>query len=265
MKNLAVIIIVLAILALAFYLGSRNRPTGQPAITTPLPEQPEKNSPSVAQKIPSPQPAVIGTERAAVAVLLPDLDQSDAMVREELAGLSADAQLEQLFTFESAIRRFVVIVDNLTAAKLPQKFRFTRPPQDKFQVQHATDGGDYIAPANYERYTPYVRFIEDLDITRTAALYHKLYPLLQQAYAELGYPDRRFNDRVLEVIDHLLASPAVTGPVKLLQPSVYYTYADENLEALSSGQKLLLRIGPANASKVKGWLLRLRGALVTGK
>jgi len=265
MKNLAVIIIVLAILALAFYLGSRNRPDEQPSITTPLPVHAENVPPSVAQNIPPQQSADTGIESDAVAVPLPDLDQSDAMVQEDLGRLSDLAQLEQLFTFESAIRRFVVIVDNLTAPKLPQKFRFTRLPQDKFLVQHAVDGVDYIAPANYERYTPYVRYIEDLDITRTAALYHKLYPLLQQAYAELGYPDRRFNDRVLEVIDHLLASPTVTGPVKLLQPSVYYTYADANLEALSSGQKLLLRIGPANASKVKNWLLRLRGALVSGR
>jgi len=63
------------------------------------------------------------------------------------------------------------------------------------------------------------------------------------------------------VIDHLLQTPDVTQPVKLVQPSVTYKYADPKLESLSSGQKLLIRMGPQNESAVKAKLRELRDAL----
>jgi hypothetical protein len=39
---------------------------------------------------------------------------------------------------------------------------------------------------------------------------------------------------------------------------VLYEYADPDLEALSSGQKLLLRMGNSNAERVKSALTELR-------
>jgi hypothetical protein len=49
--------------------------------------------------------------------------------------------------------------------------------------------------------------------------------------------------------------------VQLVQPSVFYKYADPRLESLSSGQKILLRIGNDNAAKIKAKLRELREAL----
>jgi len=43
----------------------------------------------------------------------------------------------------------------------------------------------------------------------------RLYPLLQRVYVELGHPDQYFNDRVVEVIDHLLETPEVAPPIKV--------------------------------------------------
>ena len=40
-----------------------------------------------------------------------------------------------------------------------------------------------------------------------AVVYERLYPLFQQAYEDLGYPGKYFNDRLVEVIDHLLQTP----------------------------------------------------------
>ena len=40
-----------------------------------------------------------------------------------------------------------------------------------------------------------------------------------------------------------------------------YQYADPKLEALSSGQKLLLRIGPDNEATIKAKLRELRAAV----
>ena len=50
----------------------------------------------------------------------------------------------------------------------------------------------------------------------------------------------------------------------LVRPNVLYQFADPDLEALSSGQKLMLRMGPSNAATVKRVLERFRGRLTEG-
>jgi hypothetical protein len=94
------------------------------------------------------------------------------------------------------------------------------------------------------------------------AVYARFYPLLQEQYEKLGYPGRYFNDRVVEVIDHLLTTPEVPEPLHLVQPEVLYEFADPKLETLSAGQKIFLRIGKANRDKLKSKLTELRQALV---
>ena len=76
------------------------------------------------------------------------------------------------------------------------------------------------------------------------------------------HPPRYFNDRVIQVIDHVLATPDLRDPIALTQPGVLYEYADPKIEALSAGQKLLIRMGSDNATFVKHKLRELRAALV---
>jgi hypothetical protein len=92
-------------------------------------------------------------------------------------------------------------------------------------------------------------------------MYKQYYPLFQQAYVDLGYPDGYFNDRLVEVIDHLLATPDIAGPVQLKRPSVNYEFADTELENRSAGQKALIRMGSDNAAVVKAKLRELRKAV----
>jgi hypothetical protein len=104
------------------------------------------------------------------------------------------------------------------------------------------------------------------------ALYRRLYPSLQQAYEDIGYPKRYFNDRLVEVIDLLLATPAVDGPLKVhlptingpLQPErpwVLYEFDDPALQSLAAGQKVLLRMGPVNERRMKTKLAEIRRLL----
>ena len=265
MKKLLIVIAVLGLLALAYYLGNQHRLATQS-------NGPIEHSPSAVEEAPPPAtntPVPVSrpdTNSVAApdtpAVPLPALDQSDAVIREKMGHLHTIAQLDKLFIFDSIIRKFVVTVDNMTEAKLPQKFKFTRLPRNKFLVQTASDGTEYIDPANYDRYVPYVRFVESLDTHSLVELYYQYYPLFQEAYVDLGYPDREFNDRLIEVLDHLLATPDMDEPVQLLQPNVNYTFADKQLEALSGGQKLLIRIGPSNAGKIRSWLQDVRRELM---
>ena len=118
--------------------------------------------------------------------------------------------------------------------------------------------------ANYARYAPFVRLAGTLQAEAAVAAYQRLYPLFQQAYEQLGYPDRYFNDRLIAAIDDLLAAPEIEGVVELTRPNVLYEFADPTLEARSAGQKIMIRIGPANARLLKGKLRELRALLATG-
>jgi hypothetical protein len=89
-----------------------------------------------------------------------------------------------------------------------------------------------------------------------------VYPLFQQSYEDLGYPGKYFNDRLVQVIDHLLQAPEVTGPIRLVQPKVMFQYADPSLENSSAGQKLLIRMGPANERIIKQKLREFRAEIV---
>ncbi len=117
--------------------------------------------------------------------------------------------------------------------------------------------------------------IETVNIERAVRLYGRMYPLLQQAYADVGFPDRSFHVRLIEVIDLLLATPSVPEPLKVrltevkgaipsTRPWVRYEFDDPALEALSAGQKILLRSGPVNERRLKARLAELRKALVAG-
>ena len=170
------------------------------------------------------------------------------------------SQLEKLFNLQNLVRRIVVSVDNATQRRLPLNYMPLKPAPGTFTVDGDGDSMT-LSPANFRRYRPYVELAQAVDVQKLAEVYVHFYPLFQQAYEELGYPSRYFNDRLIEVIDQLLATPDVQGPIKLVRPSVMYKFADPDLESLSAGQKILIRIGPENARVIKTKLRALRAVL----
>jgi DUF3014 family protein len=123
------------------------------------------------------------------------------------------------------------------------------------------DGQILLRADNASRYAQYVKLMEHADTQKLVQTYVRLYPLFQKSYEELGYPNGYFNDRLVEVIDHLLATPDVPAPIALVQPKVLYQFADPELESRSAGQKILMRMGPVNESRVKAKLRDIRKAL----
>ena len=191
---------------------------------------------------------------------LPTLENSDSMMREALAGLLGRKPFDQLMYPAQLIRRIVATVDNLPRETAPRRMM---PLQPVPGVLAAARNGDAttISPANSARYAPYVRVIEALDSRALVRRYVASYPLFQQAYEELGFPNRYFNDRLVEAMDDLLAAPDVAIPIGLVQPKVLYQFADPDLETRSAGQKILIRMGSENAAKLKSKLREIRGEL----
>jgi hypothetical protein len=251
---LAVLFLVGAGAALYFWWQGRDIPAPPPlAASAPPAVEP-------APQASTPEPAVPAEPGAPPAKSLPTLDNSDAMMREALSGLVGRPAFEAMVYPSHLVRRIVATVDNLPRETAPRRVMPLEPVPGRF----ATNGaGEEVAigAANSARYAPYVRVFESLDTRALVQRYVDSYPLFQRAYAELGYPNRSFNRRLVEAIDDLLAAPELAGPVKLVQPKVYYEFADPALESRSAGQKVMMRMGAENAAKVKAKLREIRREL----
>ena len=261
MKSLVTLLSLLLIAAAVFFLW----PAKQPELPPPTPRSeriavPEQR-PTTGSEHPlsdqTPPPAAeLGLDQP-----LPPLMESDGRLSQLLGRLLPGQPLKNFFILDHFIQRLVLLIDNLPRAELPASRLPTRPVAGRF----LTTGGDdapILDAANARRYAPWVVLAEAAAPRQVVAVYVHLYPLFQQAYEELGYPGGYFNDRLIAVIEHLLATPVVSEPVRLVRPKVFYLFADPELEARSAGQKLLLRIGPENAARVKALLRSYRQELL---
>lgn len=188
---------------------------------------------------------------------LPALDTSDSTMKNALAGLSGDNTLIEVLILQGFIRRVVATIDNLPSPKVASRIMPVKRVDGSFAVS-GNDERYTIAADNAARYAKCVKLADAIDSRKLAAFYFHYYPLFQQAYRELGYPKGHFNDRLVEVIDHLLAAPDLKTPVALVRPKVFYLYADAELEARSAGQKILMRMGAAHAGRIKAKLREIR-------
>lgn len=210
-----------------------------------------------APKFPVPETPDAAAEGAA----MPAVEQSDPPILESLLGLASRETLGQFFNLQDYARRFVVTVDHLPRQQVPAQWNAVRPIPDAFAVVH--DGERITLGAeNFRRYDAFVRFVESIDPKAAAKVYLRFYPLLQQQYQELGFPQGHLNDRVVAAIDDMLTAPEVSGPIRLVQPKVQYRFEDPLLESLSAGRKIMIRIGPENAARLKQVLRAVRGELV---
>ncbi len=251
-----VVLVILGGIAAAYYYWQLYEPPPAPAARSEAPPAPEaKAEPAIRYPV---------QEAPAAGKPLPPPGESDAAMQDVLAGLFTRELAEELFDLKEIARRFVVTVDNLPRKKVPMRYRLFKPALGKFLV--TSEGENFLAsPDNYRRYTSYVWLAEVVDSRKLVAVYVHFYPLFQQEYQNLGYPKGYFNDRLVEAIDDLLAAPDVPGRIKLVRPNVLYQFADPNLEDLSAGQKILIRLGSENAARIKARLRDVRRDLTAGQ
>ena len=250
-RILAVVAVLAALGAATWYFWPRNPPPPPPSAAAPAPKAAVPEGPRHPIETPAGEPP------------LPPLAQSDPAMTEALGRLLGAGPVARFLNPEGLVRNFVATVDNLPREAYAQRLNPVKPIEGPFR----TTGRDEtlaIAPANALRYGAFLKVIEGVDVAEAATTYRRFYPLFQQAYVELGYPDGYFNDRLVAVIDHLLAAPEIEGPVALSTPHVLYEYANAQLEELSSGQKAMLRMGRENAQRVKAKLREIRPLLVAG-
>jgi len=255
MKNAmwVVVVLVLGGIAAGYFYWQMQRETPVPPVAeAPPPPPPPKPEPQIRHPI---QPPATPGEKP-----LPSLEESDAALAQVLTDFFGEKQVVEFIDLKDIVRRIVVTVDNLPRKKVPMRYRLFRPVAGQFQVA-GTDRDLTLKPENYRRYTPYVLLSQAVDVKTLVVTYVHFYPLFQEEYQQLGYPKGYFNDRLIEAIDDMLAAPEVKGPIRLERPNVLYQFYDPDLEALSAGQKILIRMGPENAARIKARLRELRREL----
>jgi hypothetical protein len=217
-----------------------------PPPTAPL----AATSPAAASPMPSPG------ER------LPPLDESDAFVRQLVAGLSAHPELARWLAGTGLVRTLTAVVANVADGETPRPHLETLAPRQRFRAARRPARLIVPDPVGFSGYDLFGDAVASVDASGAAAAYRSLAPLFEAAYVDLGHPEGGFPGALDRAIRALLAAPVLRDDVELVPHAVGFKYADPKLEGLTPAQKQFLRIGPRNVRLVQGKLRELAAALV---
>jgi hypothetical protein len=237
----AAALIVAAAAAVYFVIGSRR--TSEPAAVAPAPVE---------------QPRALGG--SAEPVVVPPLDESDALVRDLLRAISAHPVTAAWLTTDGLIRNFTVAVVNVAEGNTPAGDLRVLRPSAPFAVAERGDSL-VIDPRSYHRYDGVAGAVAATDPAGAARLYATLKPRLEEAHGELGFSGTPFDQTLERAIVLVLGTPVVTDPVRVEPRGIGYAYADPKLENLAPAQKQLLRMGPQNVRSIKASLRDIALAL----
>ncbi|WP_185233883.1 DUF3014 domain-containing protein [Teredinibacter franksiae] len=244
-------------------------PTTEPT-PAPIPTLAPTPDPLAQSAAPTPTPTP-------TPIPLPLLNKSDDEIRQQIDNLQLST-IAELLTPEEIVRKFVRAVYNLGQGKIVPQYRPLNGPNSTFKAQaigrmakvaasNPEDGVIQTAVfknpgTNQQRYATYISVAENMNISTVVKAYETYYPILQQAYSELGEGPEQFHSAVLGALDSFLATPKLEGEPELILTSVQYQFLDPKLEALPTTQKLMLRIGEENRQRLLPKLEELKQALL---
>ncbi len=249
-KSILIAVAVLVILLLGagvlywYYTGP---PAAPPAIEQPKAAEPSQPPPPAEVKVAEEKEAPPQPE-----VKMPALDQSDDFVRQMMKNLSPHGKLAEWLKIKDIIRVFVAAVDNIANGKSPRPQLGFLSPGQAFQVSEKRDR-IYLDPKGYGRFDIISDAFVSLSSSRTVQVYQTLKPLFQEAYRELGYPQKDFHTTFIRALKRILDTPIVEREILLKEEGkgLNYILIDEGLEEMNEVQKHLLRLGPKNTQKIQ--------------
>jgi hypothetical protein len=189
-------------------------------------------------------------EETAPAVDLPPLEESDQFLRDLAAKLSSNPRLAAWLLNDNLIRRFTMIVDNIAEGVSPRAHLLFLEPEEEFRVIERAESL-YIDPASYRRYDAVGEVFASLDAEGSAELYRMVKPLIDEAYAEVGRPDRSFDQTLALAMRELLETPVPEESVEVVPRVKTYALANPRLESLTDAQKHFFRMGPDNVLRIQ--------------
>jgi hypothetical protein len=210
-------------------------------------------------------PAPLAKASPSSAVPLPSLEESDAFVRQLIAGLSAHPEIARWLSRTALVRTLTVVVVNVADGETPRPHLEFLAPKQRFRAARRPPRLIVPDPGGFAGYDLFGDAIASIDAAATATAFHTLTPLFETAYVELGNPEGGFPAALDKAIRALLAVPVLRDEVELVPHAIGFRYADPKLEALTPAQKQFLRIGPRNVRLVQGKLREIAAALAPSR
>tara|TARA_R110002167_G_scaffold66677_3_gene188740 strand:- start:822 stop:1622 length:801 start_codon:yes stop_codon:yes gene_type:complete len=249
--------IVLAIVLAVVFWPSEPEP--EPVIVMPEPpviiepvieEQPTMLIPEPVEEQPEPE-------------IIPEpepLDISDGTIKTKLLTLSDYDTFARLLINDALLERFVIMTNTLAEDGIAANNRILVKPEKPFRTYRQADK-EWIDPASFKRYAPYVEVLESLETASLLQLYQEYKPAIEKIFSEIGSPSDNFEEKLKDAIDVLLDTPEVPFPVEVYTESVMFKFKDSQLESLTAPQKQLLRTGPENMRRIKAKLREIKETL----
>jgi len=237
-----------------------SEPAAQPArvvVTAEPPQPPAEDIPAVIVEQPE-EFSAVGSVPPPPAL---SLEQSDDFLRQELGDATGSQELVVALEEDNLVERASSLVDTLSRGLLVHNVLPWPRPTEKFGVIGEKDNLQ-VDTASYARYDDYAQDIAAVDVATLVTVFHETRPLLEQAYASLGYPAKEFDNAVIRALDRIVATPRIEYAPEVVPSGGIYKFSDPDLEALVPVQKLLLRMGPENAELLRTKARELRRALL---
>ena len=240
---------------------------GEPA----LPEELVMVQPSV-----EPAPMPIEAEAPAAPIAAPPVTEvqpkippapvvseetGDQYARESIDAVNGGKALAQFVAGDYVVERAVAIIDALRRGEVPYKLLPVGKPSTTFPI---SDNGLRVTldTAGFSRYDGFAQWVGGLNTPALVSLLDDYEMIATQALTRMGVTDFDIRSALLAATTQILSTPQVSVDAELMRREANWVYMDPELEALSSLQKQVLRMGPENADIVQQKARDIRGALL---
>lgn len=254
---------ILATLVFILMTGDYGEPT--------LPEELMMVQPSV-----EPAPAPVAAEAPAAPIAAPVVTEvqpkippapvvseetGDQYARESIDAVNGGKALAQFVAGDYVVERAVAIIDALRRGEVPYKLLPVGKPSTSFPI---SDNGLRVTldTAGFSRYDGFAQWVGGLNTPALVSLLNDYEMIATQALTRIGVTDFDIRSAVLAATTQILSTPQVGADAELMRREANWVYMDPELEALSSLQKQVLRMGPENADIVQQKARDIRGALL---
>lgn len=254
---------ILATLVFILMTGDYGEPT--------LPEELVMVQPSV-----EPAPAPVAAEAPAAPIAAPVVTEvqpkiprapivseetGDQYARESIDAVNGGKALAQFVAGDYVVERAVAIIDALRRGEVPYKLLPVGKPSTSFPI---SDNGLRVTldTAGFSRYDGFAQWVGGLNTPALVSLLNDYEMIATQALTRIGVTDFDIRSAVLAATTQILSTPQVGADAELMRREANWVYMDPELEALSSLQKQVLRMGPENADIVQQKARDIRGALL---
>ena len=254
---------ILATLVFILMTGDYGEPTLPEELVMVQPSVEPVPAPIAAQAPAAPIAAPVVTEVQPKIPPAPVVSEEtgDQYARESIDAVNGGKALAQFVAGDYVVERAVAIIDALRRGEVPYKLLPVGKPSTPFPI---SDNGLRVTldTAGFSRYDGFAQWVDGLDTPALISLLNDYERIATQALTRMGVTDFDIRSALLAATTQILSTPQVAVDAELMRREANWVYMDPELEALSSLQKQVLRMGPENADIVQQKARDIRGALL---